>query len=226
MVFRFFAHLAMFATVIAVARSAHADLIKSYQGSPSFMQSNEAPGEEVLTPTGGPWNNIKFSWYDSGLNPVATGNLFILTKPYQYVSGGSNGLLSGLSSSTPGFVAESTGMMNGLYQFAPSVTLSASTEYYFYTNAYFSGPLATATGALAANLVRYLAIGSTEPMAPTNSFHASGNDSAWLFQLDGTKVPEPSRIVGLLGLAGVGLIGLARRRRRTNVSPAAIPRIN
>ncbi len=78
---------------------------------------------------GGPFDNINFNFVDA-VNP--TGDLFILTQAYA-------GTPPALSGTTPGFLAESTGVSGGVYQFDPTVTLSGSTQYFFYVDQPFGG---------------------------------------------------------------------------------------
>ena len=45
------------------------------------------PGQSITTPTGGPWDNLTFNWFDSpGANivgiPIAGGTLFLLSSEY------------------------------------------------------------------------------------------------------------------------------------------------
>ena len=90
-------------------------------------------GQSVTMPAGGPFDNIRFNWYTSrfiGLSPsspTAFGTLYLLKQEYL-------GLPGDLSPSTPGFVARSASISEGQYLFAPGVTLTSGTQYWFYTD--------------------------------------------------------------------------------------------
>jgi len=78
-------------------------------------------GAVVATPTGQAWNNITFNWIAPGPSPAAFGTLFVLTQEYL-------GTPAALSSATAGFLAASTGISGGMYDFAPGVTLLPTTR--------------------------------------------------------------------------------------------------
>jgi hypothetical protein len=67
-------------------------------------------GESFTTPSGGPWSGIQFNFYSDvpPTAPAATGDAFLLTQEYL-------GTPSAHGSSTPGFLAESTGISGGKY---------------------------------------------------------------------------------------------------------------
>lgn len=104
-----------------------------------------ADGQSVTTPAGGPWDNIQFNFEQcaspSGTSclstttntPFALGDLFLLSQIY-------DGLPSALSSATPGFIAEATTITGGVWTFAPNVTLSPGTQYFFYMDTALNGP--------------------------------------------------------------------------------------
>ena len=84
-------------------------------------------GQSVVTPAGGPFNNLRFNWYTFSGPPTAFGTLYLLSQEYL-------GLPGGLSPSTPGFVARSESIVDNQYRFAPGVTLTAGAQYWFYTD--------------------------------------------------------------------------------------------
>jgi hypothetical protein len=120
-------HLVAFAAIWLVlgTGTAHAVMITSQ----TLVSGSQFayPGQSLTTPMGGPWNNITFDFLTSDATPIA-GALFILTQEYL-------GTPAALSSSTAGFVAQSTGIVNDEWTFAPSLTLAGNTQYWFYGNA-------------------------------------------------------------------------------------------
>lgn len=153
------------------------------------------------------WNNIEFNWYTgtvdtthntiSGLTALADGDVFILTQAY-------TGTTAGLSSSTAGFVAESTGISAGVYDFASSVTLAANTEYYIYSDTALNEPLVSTSGGTA-NFERW-----RSPSTGNSPDFAEAVGTENLFDLQGTAVPEPA--TWAMFLVGFGAVGFAMRR--------------
>jgi hypothetical protein len=156
-------------------------------------------GQSVTTPgtvTG--WNNITFDFFSNGpgTTPAAFGTLFILTQKY-------TGTPAALSSGTTGFVASSTSIVSGVYQFNSTVTLAANTTYYFYENT-----------ALAVGAVTGSASGTTSYFASSSAtaFSSTGVGTT-NYQLSGTATPEP-RMFGMVGLAGLAGVLVQFRRRK------------
>jgi len=92
-------------------------------------------GQSFTTPAGGPWSGITFNFYSTpavgatpASTPVAAGTAFLLTREYL-------GTPAALSTSTPGFLAQSISIFGGVYAFPPSVVLNPGTEYWIYENA-------------------------------------------------------------------------------------------
>ena len=159
------------------------------------------------------WDDIEFNWYtwsggtvptNSNLVPLASGNVFILTQLY-------TGTPTALSSSTAGFVAESTGIVadgsGEAYTFAANVTLLADTTYYFYSSAAEANPVVQFP--YAGIDQRYRSFGS--PLGP----YLGPNGSTNLFDLTGIPVPEPA--TWTMFLIGFGTIGFVMLRTRRNV---------
>lgn len=163
---------------------------------------NQIHGQSVTTPTGGPWNNIQFNFYDETQNPVADGTLFVLTSEYL-------GAPQDLSALTPGFVGESTGIVGGVWQFNPTVSLASDTRYWFYTDAAIN--MNQGDSGLPAE-VNYFS-----PNTSSNYF-ASGKGGDFSFRLESlatASVPEPSTLVlAALGLLGLGCVALRKKYRR------------
>jgi len=154
-------------------------------------------GDVVTTPTGKGWNNITFNWFDPTSSPAAFGTLFVLTQEYL-------GTPTALNSSTAGFLAASTGISGGMYDFASGVTLLPTTTYWFYSNADI------ATGAITGGF------GADMYYAPTgaDNFILFGGAGPENFALVGAPVPEPATIT-LLGV-GVAVAAFKRKRRSLN----------
>lgn len=209
---------------LCVSGNAWAAIItQNTTGTSATIGTGFFDGQSVTTPTGGPWDDIGFNFVQcgnpsgtsclAGINsPYALGDLYLLTQVY-------DGLPSGLSSSTPGFVAEATTIVGGVWTFASSVTLNPSTQYFFYMDTAFSG---------AENLY---SIGNPYPGgqaygANTGNGPTYGPDDSplanvdYVFALTGTAasstVPEPGTgaLTGLVlaGLAGAQTLRLRARK--------------
>lgn len=146
-------------------------------------------GESFTTPNGGPWNDIAFAFLSPSDAPEASGDLFLLSEAY-------SGPNDALSSATAGFLAESTGINAGFYDFASSVTLQADTQYFVYMDT-AGGPILVAQGAALAGAGGFLTYseGSSYVSTPVLSFEVTGTPMS--------ATPEPSTIVPtvLMGLA-------------------------
>ena len=130
---------------LCVSGNAWAGIItQNTSGTEATVLSGFFDGQSVTTPTGGPWDDIGFNFEQcltpSGTSclsttnvPFALGGVYLLTQIY-------DGLPSGLSSATPGFMAYTNTIAGGVWTFAPSVTLNPSTQYFFYMDTAFNGP--------------------------------------------------------------------------------------
>jgi len=206
---------------LCVSGSAWADVItQNTSGTQATILSGFSDGQSVTTPIGGPWDNLGFNFVQcvdpSGTSclstttntPFALGGLFLLTQKY-------DGLPSGLSSATPGFIADTSTIVGGVWTFASSVTLNPSSQYFFYMNTAFNGP--------------EIVYSNANPYAGGQSFEAnSGNGPTYgpddsviasedhVFALTGDpvgSVPEPG-MGALLALVLASLVGAQTLRRR------------
>ena len=113
--------------MVAPISTAQAVVITSQLGS-TLSQDTPYYGQGVTTGGGGPWNNITFS-FDSGsggtTTPYAAGDLFLLTTDF-------TGTPTDLSATTTGFLALSTGIVDGAWTFASTVILNPTTAYWFF----------------------------------------------------------------------------------------------
>lgn len=85
-------------------------------------------GQSFVVRENGTFAELRFNFYSFQGTPVAFGNLYLLTQEHLGVPGG-------LHASTPGLVARSEQTANGVYTFAPSVTITGGTKYWVYTDA-------------------------------------------------------------------------------------------
>jgi len=95
-------------------------------------------GQSFTTPSpGGPWDDITFNVFSNvpATTPEAVGTAFFLDQLY-------SGTPSDLSSSTPGFLAASTGITGGMYVFPTALVLDPGVQYFVYEN----GLLPTTSG--------------------------------------------------------------------------------
>jgi hypothetical protein len=166
-------------------------------GAPFFT------GQSFTMPSaGGPWDDITFNFFSNipATTPAAFGTAFLLNQQYL-------GTPSNLSSSTPGFLGESTGIAGGMYLFPATLALDPSVQYFVYENALIP------TDAISGGNI----IGGAQSYSTTSasgnfvSSRASNNFS--LFGTVVSGVPEPSPLMVLVtALLGFGFL----RRYRAN----------
>jgi hypothetical protein len=170
--------------------TAKADIVSSVTDGPLTSNGAFYWGETLVTTAGGQWDNLSFNFYTASGNPLAAGDIYLLSEQYL-------GTPSGLSSATPGYIAEGSAS-GGSYTFGSAVTVTGSTEYWVYTDTALQ-----LTGD--ANGGEYYFTSS--PNANFAGF--PGNDIN--YTLTGTSVPEPT--TPLLLAMMVGLVGLAFHRK-------------
>ena len=193
-------------SLITVA--AMADTIAQYTAGTTSSGSPGYFGQSFTTPSSvGTWDDLSFSFFsDSGTTPVAAGNLFLLSS---FTMAGDI-IPDQLSSSTPGFIAESSAASGGVYTFDPSVTLQPGTQYFLFSNA----PV-LAAGATSGN--PYSGGNAFMSFSANSAFNGLGS-SDFNFVLSGTDpvpeyrvyAPEPR----MLWFVGLALVALAFARRR------------
>jgi hypothetical protein len=197
-------NLSLVVLIALTALSARGSTI--LQDNPSGVgQVSGILGESFLTPSaGGPWNSISFTLLSTAGISQAAGNLFLLSSLY-------SGAPNQLSSSTSGFIAESTGITGGFWTFASNVTLQPNSEYYVYMDGSAMTPGAAAYGNTLTGAIGYIAQGDS----PSGPYGSAG--MPFSFDLTGSVAgaPEP----GTAALALVWLVGLvvARGRQTSHV---------
>jgi hypothetical protein len=183
----------LLATLLALP--ACADIISTNFSGVSGNSNGQTPGELVITPDGGPWDDLAFNFYDTSGNPYALGDLYLLTSAY-------TGTPQALSTSTSGFLAVATAASDQ-WVFDPAVSIDADTHYYFYMSE--NPPTGTV-----ADIAGSSAFGSA---GGTGNFVS--RPFAMQYTLDGTvqgsSAPEPAAVTLLLG--GVAMISVVKRRR-------------
>jgi hypothetical protein len=188
------------------ANPTRADIITSFTAGTDYAATSFYLGQEVATPSGGPWNNLTFNWFSNvpATTPSASGHVFLLTQAY-------TGTPQGLDTLTPGFVAESTGIVANKYVFDSGVTIQPNHLYYFYDD---SNPLASVSNSVESGFpLFFTGSASSNYAGPIGTAEAN-------FSLAGTHVstspvPAPPAVV-LAGL-GAGCVVLKRyvHRRAT-----------
>jgi len=190
------------AAIVALATATLAATIDSQTAGSNFVgNSTNYFGESFTTPGGGPWNDIGFNFYSNipATTPVAVGTAFMLSEEY-------SGLPSGLSSSTPGFLAASTSISSGQFIFDSSLVLQPDTQYFLYATT----PFSITAGRPDFSGQAYISIGGSQDFTLLNgiedaNFLVSGN----------VTTPEPSSIV--VTLPALGLFIMAQKRDRRHV---------
>jgi hypothetical protein len=154
-----------------------------------------ALGQSLMTPAGGPWNNLTFNWFDSASNPIATGTLFLLNQEYLGTPGA-------LGTATPGYIAQSQSIAGGMYIFAPDISIQPTTMYFYYTNQ--TVPNNTGDGnVITGSAYADVGNGGTYISAP-GEFDAR-------FRLQGSVVPEPCSLA--ICLSAFFIVFVNRRAR-------------
>jgi hypothetical protein len=188
--------------VFFTAPSARAGIItqslEAEIASPGFI------GQSLATPAGGPWHNLAISFFngESSKTPTVSGTAFLLNQEYL-------GIPANLSSSTPGFLAASTGIVAGQYAFAPGVTVQPNTTYWVYEKIPL-GSITRETVLLGTNPYHFAYINVVESEPDTAIFRLSGDvvTTPISGNVVTTPVPAPPAVV-LVGL-GAGCVALRR----------------
>jgi sugar lactone lactonase YvrE len=121
--------LMLTAAGLAAVLPARAAVIDSYTTTNLLDNAGYYLGQSFTTPGGGPWNNITFNFFLSGV-PLANGTAYIFSSRY-------TGLVNGLSGGS-NLLATSTGTIGGKYVFNPTFTLQPGTTYFLYSDGFNS----------------------------------------------------------------------------------------
>jgi hypothetical protein len=199
------------ASISCLCAPALAATIVSNTSGGNLLGGSGYEGHSFTTPADNSYNTLSFSWLSpGGTTPLAAGNLFLLTN--EYLSSPAN-----LSASTPGFVAQSTGIVNNAYIFNPSVTINPLTQYWVY----MGGVSALAGGGFGGNTLpggqAYEQFGSSTG----NYFSSGGGSLDFNFTLSGnvaaapsTSVPEPFTIIGTI-IGGTAAFRMRKKLKST-----------
>ena len=134
-------------------------------------------GQSFVVSESGSFQDLRFNFYSFRKEPVAFGNLYLLTQEYL-------GLPGGLSSSTPGFLARSENTASGVYTFATTAVITGGTKYWVYTDTQGSFAASFDTDIFAGGDMYVSGIAS----APFRKAQASGR------MVDGVFVPAPAGV--------------------------------
>lgn len=147
------------------------------------------------------WSDISFSWLTANdASELAAGNLFLLDQEYL-------GAPRDISSLAPGFVAESSILLDGSYVFLPDVVLAPNTQYWA-----CMGSDASFAGGGYNNASNYSggAFYQTSPFGSSAANYGIRSNVDAAFRVSGVVVPEPSTTLFLV----LGALGVLVTRRR------------
>ncbi|MDO6415406.1 PEPxxWA-CTERM sorting domain-containing protein [Sphingomonas sp. BIUV-7] len=161
-------------------------------------------GQSFTVSGTGSFNGLAFNFFNETGPAQASGSAFIFQSAYA-------GTPEGLSSASPGLLAQSASVSGGAYQFDPAFSVNAGQQYFLYTNSQYSTVGSGSDNYQGGNV--YVAY---DPNATFIPF--PGQDANFRLTATSTNaVPEPA--TWAMFISGFGLIGGAmRRRQRVSVS--------
>ncbi len=175
---------------------AHSNTIEEYVGGNAAIGGFTFLAQPFLTPDGGPWDHLTFSFLDlteQGPIAVAAGAAYLFNSPVLFRSPFTGTTLDLKSAND---LATSTGVSDGSYVFAPSFTLLPNTLYFLYTDQDLISFPGDGQVSLGHNGFRYEAtlFGQFEPADGATNFRLSGDVV--------NTIPEPSAI----SLIAIGIV--------------------
>lgn len=190
------------ASLAFVTTSASAATLAEFTGGTvTTSPGNYSPGQSFTVTGSGSFTNISFNFFSNvpATTPFASGTGFLLSSSY-------GGTPAALSNATAGYLGQATAS-GGFYNFGSSVTLSAGTQYFFYTGQTFSSAI-TGAGFNAYAGGSYLLSQQLGNFADTVN-----TDSNFRVTGDAVGAPDGGSTALLLAL-GVAGLWLGRRARQ------------
>ncbi len=211
------------AAVVLLPLASRADTLIQFDGVTSnITPGNEGfPGQSFITPSGGPWDDITFNFYNTTSSdgiaaPDSQGTLFLLSKEY-------SGIADDLSTTTPGYLSQAVGD-GSIYQFLNTVQLNGNTTYYVYLGGDSGTNFdAEKPGTYANGDMYYTPDNDQKYAASENALDFDAASDA-PFQLDGDPVgastPLPSTMSLGAALMPLAFLSLTLYRRRAGMRGA------
>jgi hypothetical protein len=176
----------------------------------NYYQSNLFAGQSITT-SGDSLDNLAFTLLGAGGPAFVAGDLILLSQEYL-------GDPTQLNSSTAGYLAQNTSVSGRALVFDSSVTLAASTQYFFYTTRKLQVAEWAGTPDKYAGGTAYFS--TVVPSGTPSSFYRSNNEDLY-FSLEGEvvdNVPDNGTTFALFGLALLGLFGVHRKMQSAAVA--------
>jgi len=185
-----------FVFVATVVLQVHGSTIEEYVGGNAAIGGFTFLAQPFLTPDGGPWDHVTFSFLDlteQGHIAVAAGAAYLFSSPVLYKSPFTGTPLDLKSTND---LATSTEVSDGRYVFRPSFTLLPNTLYFLYTDQDLISFPNDGGVELGPNGFRYEAslFSQFEPADGATNFRLSGDVV--------NAIPEPSAI----SLIAIGIV--------------------
>jgi hypothetical protein len=161
-------------------------------------------GQSFTTPTGGPWSDVTFNFYDLTRTPYAAGTGYLFATAY-------SGTPANLGAA--GALAVSGVADGSVYRFGPSFRLRSGTQYFFYEDAAMR-LLGGGTGQIGGT--------SVFTQSGTGNFASAGGRNA-NFKVTGSVVAVPEPASWAMFVTGFASLGAISRRRRRGDAARRVP---